>query len=71
MEKQLFDWNGWDIQDTMAFTFYNCVLKVDIGPYKAGEVVKSVDLDYGEGQLHIYDDDGNTVYECKLTLKLG
>ena len=28
MEKQLFDWTGWDKQDTAAFTFYKPVLKV-------------------------------------------
>lgn len=55
MEKQLFTCNGFDVLDTMSFAFYDCELKVPIGPYAAGTSVQSICLDYEMARIEIYD----------------
>jgi hypothetical protein len=35
IERELFDWDGWD-GEPECMTFYNPVLKVDIGKWSAG-----------------------------------
>jgi hypothetical protein len=35
IETELFDWDGWD-GEPECMTFYNPVLKVDIGKWSAG-----------------------------------
>lgn len=62
MESQLFDWENWDIMDTMDFIFYNCTLKQDIGKYKTGEKFESININYSNGEL--------TINEEKFKLKL-
>jgi hypothetical protein len=70
MEGQLFTWEEWDMMDTMVLCFYDCELKVDIGPYKAGEKLECIWMDYGEGELTTYDDKGHVSCRCKMSLKL-
>lgn len=53
MEKQLFEWDGFDLVDTAIMQFYNCTLKRDIGTCKEGETVDSVVLDYSNGKWEI------------------
>lgn len=57
MEQQLFDWTGWDQQDTSAFIFYDVTLKVDIGEHKVGTKFSSAFVDFGQaGTLEFYRD---------------
>jgi hypothetical protein len=51
MEKQFFNWASWDQTDTIAFGFYDCTLKVDIGEHKVGEVIPYVEMDYSKGVM--------------------
>lgn len=69
MEKQLFEWDGWDQQDTMAFTFYKVKLIVDIGPFPAGSEFESADLDYGNGTLQLRND--KCFYDFKMNLRVA
>ena len=51
-EKVLpFDWEGFDIQDAMCFSFYGARWREAFGPFKAGEVIKCLTVDYSEGTV--------------------
>jgi len=54
MEESFFFWEGWDAQDTMAFTFYKVKLKRDIGNFPAGTEFDSAFVDYEKGVLEFY-----------------
>lgn len=71
MEYQLFSWERWDATDTMAFQFYDCVLKVGIGDYAAGTKVSVIFMDYEKGVMEFYNDAGDSVIaKFKLSLKV-
>ena len=61
METELFTWNGWDIQDTSAFTFYDVTLVKPIGKYPAGTTFDFADIDYEHGTLVFSAKDGEMV----------
>lgn len=54
MEKQLFTWVSWEVEDTMAFSFMDCELKLAIGEHPAGTKFSSIEMDYGKGELVIW-----------------
>lgn len=70
MERELFDWEGWDQQDTMDFTFYNVTLKVPVGPFPAGEKFDSALIAFNTGVLKLYRhaDDETPAAQFKLRL---
>ncbi len=69
--KQLFSLQRWDEMDTMSFQFYDCVLKVGIGDYSAGTKVSGIFMDYENGVMDFYNDDGDAVIETfKMSLKM-
>lgn len=71
MEKQLFDWAGWDQADTAAFTFYKVKLKVQIGRHKPGKKFSMAFVDYEKGILELYATVDTTIAEeFKLALTL-
>lgn len=70
MERELFDWNGWDIVDTMSFSFYNVKFHNDFGPFKAGIIYGSLIIDYGNAFIEAYDKDGLEVV-AKANIKLS
>lgn len=56
MEKELFDWEGWDQGSDTAKIFYEPILKVDIGQFKAGTKFSSASIDDASGELSFYND---------------
>lgn len=71
MESQFFTWDGgWDQQDLMAFTFYNCQLVRDIGSYSKGDVIPTVGIDYANGTLEFYDKEGKPTDRFELLLEV-
>lgn len=40
------EWTGWDELDVMANIFYDAPLLIDIGPYKAGDVLSWISFDF-------------------------
>lgn len=70
MEKQLFDWTGWDQQGTASFSFYNVVLKVDVGPFKTGKKFGSAFVDYENGLLALYPENDEIRYEFDLVISV-
>lgn len=57
MEKKYFTFEGWDQHDTMVFGFTKCTLVASLGPYKAGDIVEYVGLDYAKGVIEVWATD--------------
>lgn len=57
MEKDLFEWIDWDMNETMCFQFYNCTLKVPLFGLPVGTTVETIVLDYEKGTIEGYNDD--------------
>lgn len=51
MEKEIFTWKNWDIQDTSAFSFYDVELVRNIPGFLAGTKFDLADIDYERGTL--------------------
>lgn len=54
--------------DVMAFFFYDCKLKKDVGEFRTGETVKSVLIDYAKGTMEFWTNPESGV--CDTTFKL-
>lgn len=63
MEKQLFDYDGLDCWDEANYVFYNCRLIQPIGSHPVGTVFRSISVDYVEGTLTIWSEDGTEQVE--------
>lgn len=72
MEKQIFDWVGFDVSDTMVFCFTDVSLNVDLAPHKKGDKFACASLNYEDGTLALYDSFENEepVYHGKLKLSV-
>ncbi len=70
MERQLFDWANWDVIDEGSYQFYDCVFKVDFGPFKAGQKCDEIVVDYQNGFMQYFDKDGGVITEVKLKLAI-
>ena len=68
MEQQLFTWEQWDIIDTAHFQFYDCVLKVDIGNFKARQCFSVMEINYGKGELIIWEGEDEHTFKLKLQI---
>lgn len=58
LERQIFDWEGWDQFDTTGLNFYNVTLKVPVGEFPAGTKFSSADVDFGRSVMSLYVEDG-------------
>lgn len=54
MERELFDWTGWD-GDQECMTFYDITLKKQIGKFAPGTKFASAVLLYDTGDLQFYN----------------
>jgi len=70
MEKQLFNWVGWDIMDEGKYLFYNCTLKVAVGTFSKGMNFATIMVDYVEGKLILFIDETEHTYKLQLTVVL-
>ena len=68
MENQLFDWLEWDELDVGHFLFMNCTLKQDIGALEKGMLVDSISVNYQNGELIVFDREGNELTWVQLAL---
>ena len=60
-ECQLFDWDGWDQQDTQSFTYYKVEMKVHLGDkYKVGQKFLCVCVDYSNSKLSVWEEGNET-----------
>lgn len=69
MESQIFIWReGWDKQDTMSFSFYDCEIIQDFGYLKKGERYSTIFVDYEYGELTPLDDNDQEMEAIKMKL---
>lgn len=54
MEKQLFDWETYDVIDDDLWLFYDCTLKVDLGQFLAGDELDEITIDFETGVMELY-----------------
>lgn len=69
MERQLFDWESWDVLDTADFYFHTVTLKQPIGSYPIGTKFAGASVSYERGTLEFYD--GEDKSEVVGTFRLG
>lgn len=55
------EWEEYDIQDQSVYTFYNVTFIEDFGNIKVNETFKCIGVDYQEGILETYSEDGADV----------
>lgn len=69
MEKQLFDWFGWD-GDHECMTFYDVTLKIQIGSHEPGTKFNHAFIMWQEGILQLPGvvDQGYTDYKLNLSV---
>jgi len=53
VERDLFDWSGWDLVTDTILQFYGCVLKVPIGAFGVGDMVPIIVVDFENGILQL------------------
>jgi hypothetical protein len=69
MVSEWFTWTAHDIVEDLRDIYYNIILKKPIGEYPIGTQLSSVEIDYWEGKLRIFErDDTETHTTYKLTL---
>jgi hypothetical protein len=73
----LFKWDGWNAPSDEVWTFHDCTLKVPIGPFKAGDVVPAILIDFEHGYIQLIRDPAYTevrgndlIHEQKIRLAL-
>ena len=70
MERELFDYDNWDNIDDFNKVFYGCVLKQDIGVYRAGEKFDSICVNYENGEMSFWiGDDEAASFQLELRVK--
>ena len=58
-EKTLpFKWKDWDEQDVLFNSYYDVEFTEDFGSIKSGEKFSSIAVNYGEGWIEAYSEDG-------------
>lgn len=50
-----FEFKSWDQQDTTAFTFYDCTVLHPFGPFKKGQTIETIDVDFNSGTIQTED----------------
>lgn len=75
IESSLFDCdNTCDMLDD-GVQYYNCTLKVQIGPYAAGAFVPCIAVQYSAGELQFFepdpDEEDQLVYTHPVRLTVG
>lgn len=68
IESQLFTWEDWDEAGDFSQQFYNCVAVIDFGPFKKGENIGIIVMDYENSELSQWSEDGNKLLSLKLKI---
>lgn len=54
-------WKGWDHIDMLFNTYYDVEFTDDFGEFKKGEKYSSISINYSEGFIEAYDENGENV----------
>ena len=70
--EQICKWSSWDYYDTFgALVFYDCVLTIDLPPFKKGDVLNRIYYRFGDGTIECVEEGSNYKYVYPLYIKLG
>jgi hypothetical protein len=58
---------GWDEIDVLFNQYYKIEFTEDFGAFKKGEKFDSLSINYGEGQIEAYDEEGKVVRNQNYT----
>jgi len=62
LEKTIpFTWKGWDDQDTLVNSYYDVEFVEDFGVIKKGDKFSCITVDYSQGFIEVYNDEGEVV----------
>ena len=56
---------GWDSVDMLFNNYYDVEFTEDFGVFKAGERFKGVSVNYGDGLVEAYNEDGTEVIKSQ------
>lgn len=70
LERQLFEWNGWDLIESGTFIFYNVKLKCPIGQFPVDAEFHSAIVDYRTSQLHLYPSADETFHTFEMKISI-
>ena len=59
-------WNAYDYYCDSEILFYDCVLKMDIAPFKKGDLIPSISYDYEKFVINFFV--GDKLYQYPVTL---
>lgn len=70
MENQLFDsQERQDIGDTESLFFY-CTIVKPFGPFKPGDSVFGIAMDFEEAEIEVFDENDKTLYTGKIVINI-
>lgn len=70
MESNIFSWKNWDQVDPGQLSFIDCILKIDVGRYKAGTEIHKITIYFDAGRMSFYDKYGAEIKRSKLSLNV-
>ena len=68
MEREFFEWAEWCGVDIASFQFYNCKVVKPFGPFRKGQKLETVFMDYENGVIQVYNKDNDGIFNGKLIL---
>ncbi len=70
MLENLFSFEGCDYQDDLAISYYDCVLRKDIGEFVAGTLISTIFINYDACSMEFFVDKGES-YELVATFNIS
>lgn len=71
-ENEFFDWKGWDdIDGYGSVQFRDCTFKRDVPPFKKGDKVDAIFMDFVDSLMCVYEGEKETIFKIGLTITLN
>jgi len=70
MERDLFEWCGWDLLGDTLLQFYGCTLKKPIGAFKVGTLIPLIVVDFENGVLQVLSKEKELLSEYRIKIVL-
>jgi hypothetical protein len=69
VEDNLFTFSKWENVDSASFSFYDCILGVQIGSHPSGTFFPKIFIDYDIKEITLFNSNGWQTYE--FLIKIG
>lgn len=70
MEREFFNWDGYDQPGDWALQFYDVEFIKEIGPFKIGDKFDCVVIDFERGVMESYDREGKVLNTVEVGLRV-